>query len=543
MRSVGVRLGTSFAAVIVLGLTGVVGAISMLRAIEAQARDAQRETAALQKVARWHALVQLNLERALLATRAEAAGEQAGGGLGAVRGKLAQDMADTAAASTQLQRELEAELGDAELQRRIAAVAAARQSFVERRAKVHDDLQMGEGAQRIESELVPAAAQLKREIDALAQAVQARMADKARAIAQRARQAGLILAAAVAAALAASIATGIWLVRSIRAPLALAVRILERTARGDLSEEAGDASARADEFGQLLQSIAAMRQRLRELLAATQDGSEAIRVAAGEVAQGNQDLSDRTERQASSLQRTAASMERLAATVRQSADNAFQARKTADAATAAAARGGDVIGAVTATMEAIAAASERMNEIIAVIDGIAFQTNILALNAAVEAARAGESGRGFAVVAAEVRGLAQRSAAAAREIKAMIGESVQRADDGSRLVGDARSAMQEIVCQVGRVASLIAEIAAAAQEQSAGIAQVNQAVGDLDRVTQQNAAFVEQAAAAAASLKEQADRLADAVALFELGHGQSRRAVAAARASSRGVLQPAALPA
>jgi methyl-accepting chemotaxis protein len=286
----------------------------------------------------------------------------------------------------------------------------------------------------------------------------------------------------------------------------------DRIARGQLAD---DGMPRA-QSGSVMASVQSMRQSLAGLVGTVRSGVDSVATASSEIAQGNADLSARTEQQAASLQQTAASMEQITGTVRHSAETAVQADVLASGASQAAERGGVVVGEVVQTMAQIQESSRRIGEIIGTIDGIAFQTNILALNAAVEAARAGEQGRGFAVVAAEVRSLAQRSAEAAREIKALIGESVERVDTGSTLVQTAGKAMGEIVTQVRRVSELIAEITAAAGEQRQGVDQVGQAVSHLDQVTQQNAALVEESAAAAESLKVQSQRLATAVAAFTL---------------------------
>ncbi len=306
-----------------------------------------------------------------------------------------------------------------------------------------------------------------------------------------------------------------WLTsRSLLAPLREVELAMDRIAGGDLA--APLPAHRADELGRMIGALASMQQRLRSLVGEVRQSAESIQVASHEVATGNHDLSQRTEQTASSLQQTASSMEQLTGTVRQSADAARQANQLASSAAAVAQRGGEVVSQVVATMDGINASSRKISEIIGVIDGIAFQTNILALNAAVEAARAGEQGRGFAVVAGEVRNLAQRSAEAAREIKALIGGSVEKVDAGSRLVAAAGETMNEIVGSVRRVTDIIGEITAAATEQSQGIGEVNTAVNRLDRMTQQNAALVEQSAAAAASLKEQALRLTQVVGAFRL---------------------------
>ena len=309
--------------------------------------------------------------------------------------------------------------------------------------------------------------------------------------------------------------------RSICKPLEDARTLVDRIAHGDLSQTVQ--AAGNDEPAALMRALAQMQQSLSTLVSQVRASTDSISTASAEIASGNQDLSQRTEQAASNLQQTASSMEQLTGTVKQSADSARQANQLASSAAEVAARGGSVVSQVVSTMGEINASSKRIADIIGVIDGIAFQTNILALNAAVEAARAGEQGRGFAVVASEVRSLAQRSAEAAKEIKGLIGASVDKVDSGSRLVADAGETMKEIVGSVQRVTDIIGEITAAATEQSAGIGQVNGAVTQLDRMTQQNAALVEQSAAAAESLKEQAVSLASVVGTFRLGALRSGR--------------------
>jgi methyl-accepting chemotaxis protein len=318
-----------------------------------------------------------------------------------------------------------------------------------------------------------------------------------------------------------------WVARLISRPLKVAVEAAQQVAAGDLT--ANVASSSRDETGDLLRALREMTASLSKVVGGVRSGTQSIATASAQIAAGNMDLSSRTEEQASSLEETASSMEELTSTVKQNADNARQANQLAVAASAIAERGGAVVSQVVSTMGDIDTASRKIADIIGTIDGIAFQTNILALNAAVEAARAGEQGRGFAVVATEVRSLAQRSAAAAREIKVLIGDSVAKDDTGNQLVRQAGDTIAEVVVSVQRVTDIMGEITSASQEQSAGIEQINQAIAQMDQVTQQNAALVEQAAAAADSMQEQAGALAKSVSTFRLdGAGQVLASPAAA---------------
>jgi len=309
--------------------------------------------------------------------------------------------------------------------------------------------------------------------------------------------------------------------QSITVPLAQAVTVAETVARGDLGQPIR--ANTLDETGRLMRALHDMQEKLAGAVRIIRAGSETISSASGQIAAGNTDLSSRTEEQAASLEETAASMEELASTVKQNADNARQANQLAASASEIAQRGGAVVSAVVSTMGDISASSRKISEIVSVIDGIAFQTNILALNAAVEAARAGEQGKGFAVVAGEVRSLAQRSAQAAREVKALIEASVDKVAEGAEHAENAGATMQEVVASVQRVTDIMGEIAAASQEQASGIEQVNRAVSQMDEVTQQNAALVEEAAAAAGSMQDQAHALVKAVGVFRLGEDAARR--------------------
>jgi methyl-accepting chemotaxis protein len=327
----------------------------------------------------------------------------------------------------------------------------------------------------------------------------------------------------VLCSLAVGITLGLLITRNLTRQLGgephYAAEIAAKVASGDLSVVV---ETRAGDQSSLLYAMKKMRESLAIIVAQVRTGTDTIASASTQIASGNLDLSSRTEEQASSLEETASSMEELTSTVKQNADNARQANSLAEAASTVAAKGGEVISQVVGTMHEINDSAAKIVDIIGVIDGIAFQTNILALNAAVEAARAGEQGRGFAVVASEVRNLAQRSAAAAKEIKSLIGDSVEKVENGSKLVNEAGSTMTEIVDSVKRVTDIMAEITAASQEQTTGIEQINQAITQMDEVTQQNAALVEEASAAAEAMQEQAGKLSEVVSVFKIDGTQQQ---------------------
>ena len=335
--------------------------------------------------------------------------------------------------------------------------------------------------------------------------------------AQAAQWATKLALAVMLCVTALAVAGSFWLTRQIVYPLQRAVEVADRVAQGDLTSNI-EINGR-DEIAALLTSLQSMQRNLVSLVDAVREGSNSVANASSEIAHGNHDLSQRTEQQASALQQTSSSMEQLNATVRQSADNARQASQLATSASLIATRGGEVVGEVVETMKGINESSRKISDIISVIDGIAFQTNILALNAAVEAARAGDQGRGFAVVASEVRALAGRSATAAKEIKTLIGASVERVESGSSLVDQAGATMAEVVAAIKKVNDMVAEISAASIEQNAGVAQVGDAVNQIDQATQQNAALVEEMAAAASGLKSRAEDLVQTVSVFRLAHG------------------------
>ena len=363
--------------------------------------------------------------------------------------------------------------------------------------------------------------------------------DSAQATYENARWAILI---SVLIIVGLGMAVAMYISRLIAAPVQDTVGVLKAVAGGDLTQSVRQ--DRKDEIGEMQHALAQMIDSLSTMVQQVRMGADSVATASTQIAQGNTDLSGRTEEQASSLEETAASVEEMAGTVRTNADNAQQANQLASAASSVAARGGEVVNQVVQTMNGIQSSSQKIADIIGVIDGIAFQTNILALNAAVEAARAGEQGRGFAVVAGEVRSLAQRSAEAAKEIKTLINDSVEKVNSGSDLVGTAGVTMNDVVMQVRKVTDLVGEIAHASTEQSQGIGQINQAVTQLDQMTQQNAALVEESMAAAESLRQQAQRLTEAVGVFKTRHvheqaaAHTHQAIKQAKTASSVRLEP-----
>ena len=418
-------------------------------------------------------------------------------------------------------------------------VLAERKLVLAATAKTWELKGAGDGVatqQFADNELTPMVARYLKAQDDFVAVLQKRR-EEIRAETTQRRVAYAIQGLVVSAVLVVVVLLLAWkLVRSITVPLNEAVETIDAIAAGDLTRELQ--STRKDEFGHMLRSLSAMSTRLRGVVSEVRVGVDSVSSASIQIANGNHDLSARTEQTASNLEETAASMEELTATVSQSADTARQANQLAGTAAQAAARGGEVVGQVVTSMQQITDSSRKISDIIGVIDGIAFQTNILALNAAVEAARAGEQGRGFAVVASEVRSLAGRSAEAAKEIKNLISASVENVESGSAQVAQAGQTMGEIVSSVQRVSDLIGEITASSSEQRDGIAQVNQAVTHLDQMTQQNAALVEESTAAAASMRDQAQRLAEVVAVFNVG-AMAVRAPAAPRPAPSAAPRPA----
>ena len=418
-------------------------------------------------------------------------------------------------------KNLEAFLYSETAKKHFEGVEAARKAFVNQRDEILEMLKQANysvARATYDEKLLPAVGAYKGALGQYIDFQQKQMELKAEAVhAANTTSRNVMIASVVVAVMLAALAA--WFItRAIVSPLREAVDVAESVAKGDLTR---NISARGrDEIGQLAQAMHDMVATLTRIVGEIRFSSGSISTASSEIAAGNQDLSSRTEEQASSLEETASAMEELTATVKQNAENAKQANQLAAGASEVASKGGSVVGEVVHTMNAITDSSKKIADIIGVIDGIAFQTNILALNAAVEAARAGEQGRGFAVVASEVRSLAQRSAAAAKEIKTLIQDSVDKVEQGSKQVDSAGRTMEEIVASVKRVADIMAEITAASMEQSSGIEQVNEAITQMDQVTQQNAALVEEAAAAAESMKMQAKGLSEAVRVFKLSKAE-----------------------
>jgi methyl-accepting chemotaxis protein len=443
------------------------------------------------------------------------------------------DAAANQAKASDLVKQIEQRLAGAEEQALFQKITAQRTLFrtaTNAAMKAKDDGNQEEAMKLLDQEFTPATNKLMALLDQLVAMQHTNMDARTKAIQETQAFSSRLIAILAACAVALGAICSWLLTAGITRPIRAAVQLAETVASGDLTRRI-DATSK-DETGALLRALRDMNDSLVGVVSQVRAGTDTIATASGQISAGNLDLSARTEQQASSLEETAASMEELTTTVRQNADNARQANQLSIAASSVATEGGAVVGQVITTMGSINESARKIVDIIGVIDGIAFQTNILALNAAVEAARAGEQGRGFAVVASEVRTLAQRSAAAAKEIKELIGDSVEKVDTGAKLVDQAGAKMDEVVASIRRVTDIMAEIASASQEQTGGIEQVNQAIGQMDQVTQQNAALVEEASAAAASMEDQAAKLAQVVSVFKLD--RQAMAPAAPPAPARG---------
>ncbi|TFW26037.1 methyl-accepting chemotaxis protein [Duganella callida] len=517
---IGTRLATGFAIVLVLSILATSVALVNARA-NAQATRAMMEKPLAKErlVADWYVLIYSAIARTALIARST---DQT----------LSTTFADVIAGSVKRGSDLMGqlkELIDTDEERALFAdITKLRDQYQKAKTEVMNARKAGDSAkaeQAFNSSFTPAAETYQNKVKSLLTLQRKAIDDTAHAIdAANDRSNALLLLLAVLMVSVGSLAA--WVIsRSITVPLKSAVDIATTVANGDLTTPF-DSRTNQDEIGDLMTALKSMNDALRQVVSQVQVGTHTIATASNQIAAGNMDLSQRTEEQASSLEETASSMEELTSTVRQNAENARQANQLAHAASEVAEKGGDIVSQVVNTMGSINDSSRKIFDIISVIDGIAFQTNILALNAAVEAARAGEQGRGFAVVASEVRGLAQRSAAAAKEIKELIGNSVEQVDIGSKLVQQAGSTMDDVVASVRRVTDIMGEITSASSEQSVGIDQVNTAITQMDQVTQQNAALVEEAAAAATSMQEQAARLAEVAASFKLGQDGMHAALA-----------------
>ncbi|MBZ8142762.1 hypothetical protein CLD22_23060 [Rubrivivax gelatinosus] len=507
---IGTRLGLSFASLLVLmAVTTAVG-IYELRRIGTLSAERDVAVAHAADFERWQGHVQLNLARALAVA---ASGFQAG-----TASVIEPQMKSTSEQISKLQKALEASAEDPAEKAAFEDVATKRKTYVGLRKQAADSFKAGsiaEGDQLVAGPMTAAAKAYLEAIETLQQRAATNAAEHAAGVNDAISEGFYVLGGLLLAALAAGAALAFAMTRSVTQPLAEAIGAAQRIADHDLTRQVPD-TARGDEIGTLLRSLGAMQSSLTTMVGQIRCGTSSVAGASSEIAAASTDLSARTEQTSGSLQQTASTMEQITATVSQTAESARTANQLASSASSVAQRGGTVVAQVVQTMEEINASSKKIADIIGTVDGIAFQTNILALNAAVEAARAGEQGRGFAVVAGEVRSLAQRSAEAAREIKTLIGGSVEKVESGARLVADAGSTMTEIVSGVQRVADIIGEVMAAATEQSQGVGQVNSAISGLDQMTQQNAALVEEAASAAGSLKDQSARLATAVGVFRL---------------------------
>ncbi|WP_043004331.1 methyl-accepting chemotaxis protein [Comamonas testosteroni] len=521
---------------IVVVLMAVIGFAGYRSSVTQQASDqaAQQMRSRTELAIQWMGLTEANAARTLvLALTSEAS----------VEATFKPMIAEASGRISKVQKALQELAVSAEDKAQMDRVAAARQQVLTLLGQIGQLKAAGDVAQAstlAEQRFKPAIAAYMQSLQVFVDLQQKAAADSQLQMAgvrmQTVKMAGLAVLLLVV-----GIAAGaFFLIRSMQLPLQAAQAMAERIARGDL--RVGEKVDRHDEFGELLRTQQNMCQALNDMVAEVRHSADSIATASAEIAGGNQDLSARTEQTSSNLQQTAAAMEEFTSTIQNSASNAGQARNTASSAASLAQRGGEVVGSMVVTMDEIRQSSQKIGDIIGVIDGIAFQTNILALNAAVEAARAGEQGRGFAVVASEVRSLARRSGDAAKEIRALIGASETRVQNGIRLVQSVGASMDDIVKSVQNASTMIAEVTEASVQQSAGVTQVNQAVSQLDQMTQQNAALVEESAAAAQSLREQAEHLKQAVSMFRIDetvshHGYAQAAIASvARGTASGAL-------
>ena len=512
--SVGLRLGASFGAILLI--TALIAATGMWRIASLQGASERVATQEIEQqtlVENWASDIRLNWVRTEAFLKA------------IDRDYMEKLTADTQATAKGIEgkvQRIEGLVQGDKNRAQLATIAAASKAYNDKLAEIRELHRGGEPnvPTLVDKDLRPLADKYLQSLDDLRTAMAAQLADSQGDTSTLAKASQVLLGVGTLIAVALGALLAFTVTRSIVQPVQRGKQAAESIADGDLTHPI-EASGN-DETGQLLQALATMQSRLATIVGNVRHNAEGVATASVEIASGNNDLSARTEQQASALQQTAASMEELGSTVRQNADNARTANQLAMSASTVAQKGGDVVAEVVETMKGINDSSRKIADIISVIDGIAFQTNILALNAAVEAARAGEQGRGFAVVAGEVRSLAGRSAEAAKEIKGLIGTSVERVERGTALVDKAGATMSEVVASIRRVTEIMGEISAASSEQSQGVSQVGEAITQMDQATQQNAALVEQSAAAADSLKTQAGQLVDAVAVFRLSANATR---------------------